>query len=411
MLAKTLQAYLNTFRGLSRDIWLLSLVMFINRSGTMVILFLTIYLTQYLHFTLGQAGVVMSCFGLGSILGSYLGGWLTDRIGYYRVMFWSLILSGSFFFVVMQIEDLVSFCLVIFLLSTISDAFRPANLAAISAYSKAENYTRSISLIRLAINLGFAAAPAVGGLLAATVGYRWLFILDGLTCVLAAFAFLVFLKEKHEAGPENSAEPALRVNQALRDQKYLIFLGLMLLTVIPFMQILTTAPVFYKEILHMSEDQIGLLFAANGLIIVLFEMPLVYWLEKRLSALQLAGLGALFVGLAYMVLNLFPAMIFAAAVSILALTIGEMINFPFSNTFAVSRSEVRNRGQYMGLFTMMFSVAHVVAPASGLWVAEVAGYDVLWYAAALLCLLSALGMVWLGRTIRRQEFAVEGSVY
>jgi MFS family permease len=51
----------------------------------MVVAFLTLYLTQPLHFDIRYAGYVMSFYGLGSILGVYIGGYLTDKIGYYKV--------------------------------------------------------------------------------------------------------------------------------------------------------------------------------------------------------------------------------------------------------------------------------------------------------------------------------------
>ena len=78
--------YLNTFKGLSSEVWWLALITLINRAGTMVIPFLSLYLTKDLNFTFAQVGWVMSAFGLGSVVGSWLGGKLTDKIGYYKVM-------------------------------------------------------------------------------------------------------------------------------------------------------------------------------------------------------------------------------------------------------------------------------------------------------------------------------------
>ena len=94
MLFKTLNLYLKSISGLSREVWLLALVTFINRSGTMVIPFLSVYMTVQLGFTIVNVGWVLFCFGLGSLTGSYLGGYLTDKIDYYWVMFWSLFAGG-----------------------------------------------------------------------------------------------------------------------------------------------------------------------------------------------------------------------------------------------------------------------------------------------------------------------------
>ncbi len=155
-----LTLYYNAFKGLSRDIWILSAVTFINRAGAMVLPFLTVYLNGALSFSLKETGWIVSCFGLGSILGTYAGGWLTDRFGYYKVQLWSLLLAGGMFFVLMYMNEFYEFCIVIFLTSTIADAFRPASMVAIGVYSKPENRTRSVSLIRFAINLGFCSGTS-----------------------------------------------------------------------------------------------------------------------------------------------------------------------------------------------------------------------------------------------------------
>ncbi|MCY7350383.1 MAG: hypothetical protein LH606_06920 [Cytophagaceae bacterium] len=69
-----IQLYRNAYGGLSRSVWLLSGAMLINRSGSMVVPFLSVYLTQSLHFSIGQAGLVMGCFGAGAMLGVFVGG-------------------------------------------------------------------------------------------------------------------------------------------------------------------------------------------------------------------------------------------------------------------------------------------------------------------------------------------------
>src|SRR5258706_11244487 len=92
MLSATASLYKNAFHGLSRNTWFLSLVMLVNRSGTMVIPFMTMYCTQKLHFTLPQAGTVMALFGGGAMVGAYIGGRITDKLGFYAQQFASLLL-------------------------------------------------------------------------------------------------------------------------------------------------------------------------------------------------------------------------------------------------------------------------------------------------------------------------------
>ena len=167
--------YLNTFKGLSKEVWWLALITLINRAGTMVIPFLSLYLTEDLEFSLSNVGTLMVCFGLGSVVGSWLGGKLTDSTGYYKVMVRSLLGTGILFIGLQFLNTFYALCLGIFLVMLVADMFRPAMFVALSAYSKPENKTRSVTLIRLAINLGFSAGPAVGGRTITTFGYTALF--------------------------------------------------------------------------------------------------------------------------------------------------------------------------------------------------------------------------------------------
>tara|TARA_R110002167_G_scaffold39214_5_gene121249 strand:+ start:1110 stop:1388 length:279 start_codon:yes stop_codon:yes gene_type:complete len=88
---KLYNSYINSFEGLSKEVWWLALITLVNRAGTMVVPFLSLYLTQDLGLTLENVGSIMTSFGLGSLLGTWLGGKLTDSIGYYKVMLISLI--------------------------------------------------------------------------------------------------------------------------------------------------------------------------------------------------------------------------------------------------------------------------------------------------------------------------------
>ena len=93
-----IKLYQQAFTGLPKNIWLLSFVMLINRSGTMVLAFLTLYCTQYLHQTPKLAGLAIAVYGLGSILGAYFGGRLSDKFGYHFVQV-SALIGGGFFFI------------------------------------------------------------------------------------------------------------------------------------------------------------------------------------------------------------------------------------------------------------------------------------------------------------------------
>ncbi len=401
MLTRTVHLYRNSFGGLTRDMWLLSLVTFINRAGTMVIPFMTVYLTQQLHFSLQQAGIVMSCFGVGSILGTIAGGRLSDRYGYYGVMFWSLLITGFMFILLMWMHSFAAICITIFVLSVIGEAFRPANTSSVAAYSVPETRTRSISLLRLAVNLGFSIGPAIGGLLAHTLGYDWLFLVDGITCIAAALLFRFMLKPKkvEKQSPALEAAPAPKALSPYRDGPYLLFALMMTLWAIAFMQFFSVIPVYFKEHFLLNEGQIGALLALNGMLIALFEMPFVYSIEGRFRHLGLIQWGVIAVGVSFLIYLIPGAWVAVAIASVVVITLGEMLAMPFASTFAMNRSTDQNRGQYMAVYSLAYSVAHVLAPTIGMQVAAHAGYNSLWLLLIVLCALSWVGFVLLARKL------------
>ena len=381
--------------------WWLAMITLINRAGTMVIPFLSLYLTQDLGLTLENVGVIMSCFGLGSLVGSWIGGKITDAIGYYRVMVGSLICTGLLFILLQHLTAYWAICTGIFILMVFADAFRPASYVALSAYSKPMNKTRSVTLIRLAINLGFSAGPALGGLIIASIGYFGLFWVDGSTCILAGLLLIFVLnpKKAKELDIVKNDHP----KSAYADRSYWIFIISMVLFGFVFVQYFSTIPLFYNEERGLSEYQIGLLLAMNGFLIFIFEMPLIKYLEVRTwSKTTNMITGLILVGLSFAVLNIF-SWGGILVVGMLLMTIGEMIAFPFSNAFAMDRAKRGNQGEYMALYTMAFSVSHIFAHNSGMRSIASFGYEITWYGAVAISLIGILLLLHLRNLVKNKN--------
>ena len=273
--------YKNAFANLQRNTWILSVAMFINRSGSMVLLFTTLYLTKDLNFSIGDAGFIMSFYGIGSVFGSYVGGWLTDRFNYYNIMLFSLISCGLVLLLILPLQSLWALTAVIFTYGLLADMFRPANSVAIAAYSTPENRTRSVSLVRLAINLGFSLGPAIGGIIAIRLGYKWLFIIDSISSFAAAGMLFLYLPKKAPGKKHSDVIASAPASiSAYRNINYVAFILLVALYGASFFQLFASVPLYFSKESHYSEDVIGLLLALNGLLVVLIEMPLIFYLEK-----------------------------------------------------------------------------------------------------------------------------------
>lgn len=374
---KLIRNYINTFKGLSTEVWWLALITLINRAGTMVIPFLSLYLIEDLKFTLKDVGWIMTAFGLGSVAGSWLGGKLTDKIGYYKVMVRSLLSTGILFIALQFLNTFATLCVGIFLVMLVADMFRPAMFVALSAYSKPENKTRSVTLIRLAINLGFSAGPAVGGLIITTMSYSGLFWVDGITCMIATLVLFQVLNPKTAKIQDNIIVE--NPDSAYKDHAFLIFLVAMFLFGFVFLQYFSTMPIYYREKHLLSEFKIGLLLGANGFFIFLLEMPLIKWLENsKYTKTGLMLFGATLTALSFLVLNLttFTGILI---IGMFLMTLGEMIAFPFSNAFALQRAKKGNQGEYMALYSIAFSIAHIFGHNAGMRLVDGFGYDNTWY--------------------------------
>lgn len=387
MLAYTIRTYRQAYTGLSRETWLLSLVMLINRSGTMVIPFLTLYLTSpAMGYSVSQAGIVFGLFGLGAFTGAYFGGRLTDSIGFYPVQLITLIGGGILFFVLGQMKSYALICIFTYLLSFVNEAFRPANSTAIAFYSKLENRTRSYALNRLAVNLGWAVGSGIGGLIA-RIDYELLFWIDGVTNITAAALMWFFIRPVNYKPTHKESRVEGNVISAYRDKTYLLFILLTMLFASCFFQIFTNMPVFFKRDLSFSEPFIGLLMATNGILIALVEMVMVYKLEARGRIIRFISLGVFLVGLSYLLLVLPGIGRGLAFTMIIMITFGEIFAMPFMNTYWINRSQHSNRGQYAGLYTMAWSAAQTLGPMGGALLADHQGFIWLWWVTGILCLL------------------------
>jgi predicted MFS family arabinose efflux permease len=205
VLGRLIETYRAAFRGLPRDVWLLSLVALINRSGTMVLPFLSLYVAEERGLSVSGAGRVLAVYGLGAVAGSYLGGWLSDRIGSTLTQAFSLATSGFAFLAFLLLDSPVEIAAGAFLLSLFAESFRPAVMADMAHRAPPEIAARAFALLRLAVNVGMGIGPAIGGFLA-LYNYDWLFIVDAITCWLAAVMLVTTLGRRV---PEVHDDPAV----------------------------------------------------------------------------------------------------------------------------------------------------------------------------------------------------------
>lgn len=394
--------YKNAYTGLPRQVWELSGVVLINRAGSMVIMYMMLYLTQQIGVSVTTAGRIISIYGIGAIFGTLLGGWLSDVIGPQRVQLSSLFLTAVVFIVLAQLTDIYLIAGTMFMLSLVAEAFRPANSTAIAEVSPPEKRARAYALNRLAINLGFSIGPVIGGILA-RINYHYLFYVDALTCALAGF-YLLFLYRRHGIAHQHHGKLISHARLPRHDAVYLSVLFLFFIIGMIFFQLFNVWPLHLKKHYGFFESHIGPLLAINGLLIVLMEMPLVHRLE-RAQPMQIIAVGALLICIGFGILPFGHSYLWTAF-TVVIWTIGEMLCFPLTAAFIANRASDTNRGKYMGMYNFTFSASMVAAPAVGAWIYETYGPTVLWHGIGMTGFLLFGGFMVVNHFLKREKTGV-----
>jgi predicted MFS family arabinose efflux permease len=293
-----------------------------------------------------------------------------------------------------------------FSIMTLADMFRPAMFVSLGAYAKSENRTRSLTLVRLAVNLGFAAGPALGGLIIMGMGYKGLFWVDGSSCIIAILIFAILVKEKKKATHQDPHATILAAASVFKDGLFWLFLYISFVTAMIFFQLFTTLPLYHSEKYGLTEFQSGLLLTLNGLLIFALEMPIVSYFErKKVQKLKVILWGSLLMSLSFytLLINVWAGILI---ISMIFISIGEILAFPFSNTFALSRAPKGHEGRYMALYTMSFSLAHIVSSKMGLEIIGRFGYQSNWMLMGTLGLTAVLCSIWLQKLLKVENSIV-----
>lgn len=392
--------YKNAYSGLPRQVWELAGVQFINRAGAMVFVYLMLYLTQEIGLSIATAGRVVSMYGVGAIFGTLLGGWLSDAFGPIRVQLFSLLCSSLIFVVLSFAVTLWGITALVFLLALSSEALRPANTTAVADVCPPDIRPRAFALLRLAINLGFAIGPVVGGILA-RIHYSLLFWVDGATCFLAA-AYLFYIYKHDLAFVKHvSAQDKKAARIPWTDGIYMLTLFLLFLCGMSFFQIFNSWALDLKENYGFLENQIGPLMAINAIMIIVIEMPLVHRLERR-NPVKIIGLGAFLITLGIGLLPLGRSYLWVAF-TVVIWTMGEILCFPLVTAFISNRSTDANRGRYMGMYSFTFSVSIVFSPALGAWIYEIYGPTTLWFSIGSLSLFLFAGFMMVNNLLSSEK--------
>jgi MFS family permease len=385
----------SSLHALPRAAWVLFFGTFLNKFGSFVIPFLTLYITRR-GYPLSVAGLALGAYGCGNLIASILGGYLADRVGRRQTIVFSMFSGAVAMLLLSQARTLPAIFALAALAGLTGEMYRPASSALLADLVPAGQRVVAYSALRTAFNAGWAFGPAIAGLLAAH-GYFWLFVGDAITS--ACFGVLAFfaLPKGFSAGAAQAGWGQLA--RALRKDRVLSRVLFAAFTIaIVFFQPCST---FGLHLTHLgfSTATYGMILSLNGAIVVFCELPLTT-ITRRFPAPRVIALGYLCVGFGFALLGLarsIPELIVYMGV----FTLGEMLAMPITSAYIADLAPPTMRGRYMGAYTLTWTMALVVGPAFGMSLLA-AGPSFLWIACCMLGVLAA-AIVLSGTTCSKAE--------
>jgi MFS family permease len=348
--------------------------MLVNRLGGFLFTFLAIYLTETRGYSIQAAGLYVALYGAGSLLAGPLGGVLADSLGRRPTMLISACLGALAMLQLGIARDPWHLAEATLLLGLVNDLGRPARQAAVADLVPSADRARAYGLLYWAVNLGFAGASILAGLLS-KVSPWLLFVADAATTlVFGAVVFFLVPETRPERPPEQMSQKT-DLTAPYRDTVFTAFVLTQLLLAFVFFQDSSTLPLDMTG--HgLTMAQYGRLNAVNGILIVLLQ-PLVPRLIGGIRRSRVLAMGALLTGVGFF----FPALtqnLPTYALSIVVWTLGEILLSPIASAVVADLAPTQLRGSYQGAYHLCWGAGALLGPALGGFILQRHGSAALW---------------------------------
>ncbi|MFE1841162.1 MDR family MFS transporter [Streptomyces sviceus] len=386
------------FGGLPHIYWVVWSGILVSRAGTMVVPFLTLYLTDQRAMSVSWAGAVVTALGLGSTCSQLVGGFLSDLWGRRATFATGPVAAGAALLALGYVRGLAPILATAFLAGLCLQLYQPASGAIVADAVRKEDRPRAYGLLYWAVNVGFSVASVLGGVLAQR-GFMWLFWIDAVTCVL--FGLLIWWRlPADDPRPAQSGQPSGSYREVLRDRVMVAYVLLLLLHASVQFQVSSTLPLAMVDSGLTSADY-GFAVAVNGVLVVVVQPLLIKWLSQKDHS-HVIACGVLLMGTGFG-LGAYMSSLAGYAVTVVVWTTGEIAVAAVVQTIVADLSPEHLRGRYNGLFGAAYALAAVVAPAAGTQLYAHAGPTALWATCFGVCALVAAGQWGLGRAIRERS--------
>lgn len=376
-----------------RLFWVVVVVSFIDRiGGTLLFPFFALYITQKFNVGMTEAGVLLGMSSLFGLIGSTVGGALTDKFGRKQLILFGLIFSAVStlaFGLVTKINVLYPLMVVVGLLSSVA---HPAHDAMIADILPEKQRQEGFGILRVVGNLSWIIGPTIGGFLA-NINFFYLFLVDSVvSCVVAAIIFRTIPETKPEPHAHEESETFLQTlvgyRVALKDFAFMAFIIAGMLMLIVYQQMYGSLSVYLRDNHNINPSGYGFLMTTSAITVVIFQFWVSRIIKYRPPFLMMA-VGTIFYMIGFALFGVVTTYVLFA-LNIVIITIGEMIVVPMSQAIAANFAPEAMRGRYMAVFGLTWAVPSTVGPGAAGYILDNYNPNLLWYIGGLLCGLSVI---------------------
>ena len=399
----------DTYNEFPRTFWTLVGASFIDRlGGTMIFPFFALYVTQKFNVGMTQAGVLLAIFSVSGLVGSMIGGALTDKFGRRGMVLFGLVFSALSSVSMGLVNELSHFYLLAIVVGSLSNIAGPAHQAMVADILPEEKRTEGFGMLRVAANLAWIFGPMIGGLVAGR-SYLMLFILDAITSLIVAFIVFRSIPETKPQEPETEhkktfAQTFVGYRVVLADRLYLVYLLVSMLMLVAYQQMYHTLSVYLRDSHGVPARGFGALLSIDAALVVLLQ----FWVTRRVRdrppmVMMAVGTALYMVGLAMFG---FVSAYWLFIVAILLLTFGEMVVMPISQALAARFAPEDMRGRYMAFYSLAWAVPSTIGPWAAGLILDNYNPDWVWYAAGIVCAIAVVGFLSLHTSAQKRFAAV-----
>jgi len=385
--------------------WTLSGTVFIDSlGGALLFPFFALYVTQKFGVGMTEVGVLFAILSGARIIGSFLSGALTDKIGRRSLMIYGLIFSAGSSLMMAFIKEMTIFYTTVFLVGLLSSIGGPAQQAMVADILPDKKRADGYGLLHVSDNLAHTIGPMIGGLLAG-ISYVLLFFVDAILSIITAIIIYFALPETQPQKSDKQVEESLAKTlggywRVARNGVFMAFFGIAILMKLVYRQMGTTLPVFLRDVHGIPPQGYGWLLSLNAGMVVLFQF-MITRKTSQFKPMKVMAVGTFLYAIGFSMYGFFSTSLFFF-IAMAIITIGEMFISPIGQSMVAHFAPEDMRGRYMAFYGFSWTIPSLFGPLAAGLIMDNYDPNLVWYLAGVIGLVAAFGYWRLNSVVQKQ---------